>query len=172
MRVESIAVGTPRQVFWEGRDVLTSIFKVPIPGPVRIGKQGIEGDRQADLRVHGGEFKAVYAYAAEHYDYWRAVLGRELEPAQFGENLTVSGFDEEAVCIGDRFEIGEAELEATGPRLPCFKLGLRLGDPSAVKAFAEARRWGVYFRVVSEGYVTVGDEGRTLQRHSAGIPVH
>ena len=172
MRVQSIAVGTPRKVFWEGREVLTSIFKVPIPGPVMARREGIDGDRQSDLRVHGGEFKAVYAYASEHYDWWQAALGRRLEPAQFGETLTLGGLDDERVCIGDCFGIGKAELEATGPRLPCFKLGLRFGDPGVVKAFAESRRWGVYFRVTKEGHIAVGDPVRRVRSHPEQIPVH
>ena len=109
-----------------------------------VRPHNIEGDRQSDLNVHGGEFKAVYAYAAEHYDWWRPRLVRELEPANFGENLTIRGLDEADVAIGDVFRIGGAELEATEPRLPCFKLGMRFGDPTIIKAFALSRRWGIY----------------------------
>lgn len=157
MRVETVAVGAPRKVFWYGREVSTSIFKTPVEGPVAIRRHNLDGDRQADPSVHGGEYKAVYAYAAEHYDWWREAIGRELEPANFGENLTIRGFDEERVGIGDVFRVGAAELEAVAPRLPCRKLGLRFGDPGMVKAFAEARRFGVYFRVVKEGLVRAGD---------------
>lgn len=157
MRIETVAVGQPRVVEWRGRRVRTSIFKTPLPGAARIVRHNVEGDRQADPRVHGGEHKAVYAYAAESYDWWRQALGRELEPANFGENLTIRGLDEDRVAIGDVFRAGEAELEAVAPRLPCSKLGLRFGDPAMVKVFADARRWGIYFRVVKEGAVRAGD---------------
>lgn len=156
-RVETIAVGQPRAVIADGREVLTSIFKKPVPGPVMVRRHNVEGDRQSDLSVHGGEFKAVYAYAAEHYAFWREALGRELEAASFGENLVIRGLEESQVAIGDVFRVGEAELEAAAPRLPCFKLGIRLGDPGAIRAFAQSRRWGIYFRVVAEGRVAVGD---------------
>lgn len=162
-RVEGIAVGQPRVVIADGQEVLTSIFKKQVPGPVVIRRHNVEGDRQSDLSVHGGEFKAVYAYAAEHYHFWRETLGRALEPASFGENLTIRGLDESLVAIGDVLRIGEAHLEAAAPRLPCFKLGIRLGDPGAVKAFARSRRWGIYFRVVQEGRVAVGDPVVLLQ---------
>lgn len=172
MRVETIAVGGPRTVIWNGKEVVTSIFKTPVPGPVWARRHNLDGDRQSDLQVHGGEFKAVYAYAAEHYDWWRARLGRELEAASFGENLTVRALDEPAVCIGDVVRIGDAELEATEPRLPCFKLGLRLGDPGMVKAFSDARRWGLYFRVAQEGRIAVGDDVAVVRRDPSRLPVY
>jgi MOSC domain-containing protein YiiM len=170
--VESIAVGEPRRIRWRGEEILTSIFKAPVTGPVIARRHNLDGDRQADLTVHGGEHKAVYTYAAEHYDWWRDRLGRELAPAQFGENLTVRGLDEQRVGIGDVFRVGEAELEATQPRLPCYKLGVRFGDPAIVKAFARSRRWGIYFRVVREGPIAAGDRVIPLERHPAGIPVY
>jgi MOSC domain-containing protein YiiM len=172
MRIETIAVGTPRVVPWRGRDVRTSIFKSPVEGPVRVVRHNVEGDRQADRRVHGGEFKAVYAYAAEHYDWWRSSLGRELEPANFGENLTIRDFDEGAVSIGDVFRMGGAELEAVAPRLPCSKLGLRFGDPGMVKEFALAGRWGIYFRVEKEGSLTRGDPVERIHTDPARLPVY
>ena len=114
----------------------------------------------------------MYAYAAEHYDWWRARLGTELEPANFGENLTIRGLDEPSVCIGDVLRFGEAELEATEPRLPCFKLGIRFGDPRMVKAFSDSRRWGIYFRVVREGRISVGDAVTIVRRHPMRLPVY
>jgi MOSC domain-containing protein YiiM len=159
-------------VSWQGEEVVTSIFKTPIPGPVMARGNSLEGDRQSDLQVHGGEFKAVYAYAAEHYEFWRARLARELEPASFGENLTISGLDEPDLCIGDVVRIGEAELEATLPRLPCFKLGLRFGDPHMVKAFAQSRRWGIYFRISTEGRIALGDTVTIVRRDPARLPVY
>lgn len=172
MRIETLAVGGPRSVPWQGKDVVTSIFKTPIPGPVTARGHNLEGDRQSDLQVHGGEFKAVYAYAAEHYGFWRARLGRDLEPAHFGENLTISELDEPGLCIGDVVRIGEAELEATLPRLPCFKLGIRWGDPRMVKAFALSRRWGVYFRISREGRIAQGDAVTIVHRDPARLPVY
>ena len=172
MRVETLAVGEPRSVSWQGDEVLTSIFKTPIPGPVMARGHNLEGDRQSDLQVHGGEFKAVYVYAAEHYGFWRARLARELEPASFGENLTISGLDEPDLCIGDVVRIGDAELEATLPRLPCFKLGIRFGDARMVKAFAQSRRWGIYFRISREGRIALGDAVTIVQRDPARLPVY
>jgi MOSC domain-containing protein YiiM len=172
MRIETVAVGQPRVVPWRGRDVRTSIFKSPVAGRVRVVRHNVEGDRQSDRSVHGGEYKAVYTYSAEHYDWWKAELGRELEPANFGENLTISGFDESAVSIGDVFRIGDAELEAAAPRLPCFKLGLRYADPDMVKVFAEAGRWGIYFRVVTEGVLAAGDEVERIHVDPAGVRVY
>lgn len=172
MKVETISVGQPRMVEWKGDRVLTSIFKTPVPGPVRAVRHNLEGDRQSDREVHGGEYKAVYAYAAEHYPWWERRLGRELDPANFGENLTISGFAEPEVCIGDTFRLGGAELEATIPRLPCYKLAIRFGDPSMVKKFTQARRWGIYFRVASEGEISVGDGVEIAERHPARVPVY
>lgn len=172
MKIETIAVGGPRTVSWQGEEVVTSIFKTAVPGPVMARAHNLEGDRQSDLAVHGGAFKAVYAYAAEHYDFWRTRLARELEPAHFGENLTVSGFDEQDLCIGDVVRIGDAELEATLPRIPCFKLGIRFGDPRMVKAFAQSRRWGIYFRISREGRIAQGDTVTIVHRDPARLPVY
>jgi MOSC domain-containing protein YiiM len=172
MKIETIAVGGPRAVSWQGEEVVTSIFKAPVPGPVMARAHNLEGDRQSDLTVHGGAFKAVYAYAAEHYAFWRTRLGRELEAANFGENLTVSGLDEQDLCLGDVVRIGDAELEATLPRLPCFKLGIRFGDPRMVKVFAQSRRWGIYFRVSREGQIALGDAVTIVHRDPTRIPVY
>lgn len=172
MRVETVAVGQPRTVTQPGGEVVTSIFKTPVAGPVMARGVNLDGDRQSDLEVHGGEFKAVYAYAAEHYAWWRERLGRELEPANFGENLTIAGLDEPGLCIGDVVRVGEAELEAALPRLPCFKLGIRFGDPHIVKAFAESRRWGIYFRVATEGRIAAGDSAEIVRRDPSRLPVY
>lgn len=172
MKVVTVAVGQPRTVSWQGGQVVTSIYKTPVSGPLMARGQGLEGDRQADLEVHGGEFKAVYAYAAEHYAWWRATLGRELEPASFGENLTIGGLDEPDLCIGDVLRVGDAELEATLPRLPCAKLGMRFGDPRMVKSFAASRRWGIYFRIAGEGRIAAGDPVTIARRDPARLPVY
>jgi MOSC domain-containing protein YiiM len=172
MKIETVAVGQPRVVPWLGRDVRTSIFKSPVEGRVRAVRHNLEGDRQSDRSVHGGEYKAVYAYSAEHYDWWKVALGRELEPANFGENLTIRDFDEADVSIGDVFRIGTTELEAAAPRLPCYKLGLRFGDPGMVKTFAEAGRWGIYFRVVNGGVMAAGDAVERIHADPDGVLVY
>jgi MOSC domain-containing protein YiiM len=171
VKVETVAVGGPRTVSWKGREVVTSIFKSPVPGPVAVRRHNLEGDRQSDLSVHGGEFKAVYAYAAEHYDWWERELRRELDPASFGENLTIRGLSEVPVNVGDVFRAGTAELEATAPRLPCFKLGIRFADERMVKVFAESRRYGSYFRVVTEGELEAGASVERIHADPEGIPV-
>lgn len=171
MRIETVAVGEPRVVPWLGREVRTSIFKSPVAGRVAVRRHNLEGDRQSDPTVHGGEFKAVYAYSAENYEWWERELGRALEPANFGENLTIRNFDESTVSIGDVFRVGDSELEAVAPRLPCYKLGLRFGDPRMIKSFADARRFGIYFRVVSEGLVGPGDAVERIHADPAAVPV-
>ena len=172
MRVETVAVGLPRTVIWQGKETRTSIFKSPVAEPVAIRRHNLDGDRQSDPSVHGGEYKAVYAYAAQDYDWWKEALGRELEPANFGENLTIRGLDGPRVGIGDVFRVGDAELEAVAPRLPCRKLGLRFGDSQMVKRFAEAGRWGIYFRVVKEGLVQTGDAVERIHADREGSTVY
>lgn len=158
MKLLSIQVGLPREVRWQRRTVSTGIFKEPVQGPVMLRTLNLDGDRQADLSVHGGAQKAVYVYPAEHYDPWRAELpGMELAWGAFGENFTTEGLVEDEVHIGDRFRIGEAEVQVTQPRMPCFKLGIRFGDPGIVERFLESRRSGFYVAVLREGTVEAGD---------------
>lgn len=157
-RVVSVNVGGPRLVQTMGASILTSIFKSPVEGRVPIRGHNLEGDRQSDLTVHGGPYKAVYAYAVEHYDYWAEQLpGFELSPGMFGENLTTAGLDENVVKIGDRYAFGSAVLQVTQPRMPCFKLALRFGLADMVKRFWQSGRSGIYFSVVKEGDVAAGD---------------
>jgi MOSC domain-containing protein YiiM len=157
MRVLSVNVGMPRQVEWHGETVVTGIFKEPVAGSIKVRALNLDGDAQADLSVHGGRDKAVYAYPFEHYHDWQANLGRQLLPGAFGENLTTEGLIENQVHIGDEFRIGTAKVVVTQPRMPCFKLGIRFGDPQMVKAFLKARRPGIYFAVVEEGVIGPGD---------------
>src|SRR3954471_9195861 len=158
-RLVSVNVGQPRQVaVRRGRPLMSAIWKAPVEGRVRVANHHVDGDRQADLRGHGGPDKAVYAYAAEDTAWWEPPLGRALEPGAFGENLTVEGLDVTGARIGERGRVGAAELEVSQPRLPCAKLGLRFGDGTMVKRFAEAGRPGAYFRVVVEGEIGAGDE--------------
>lgn len=158
----SVNVGLPRDVTWRGRTVTTGIFKDPVQARVRVRSLNLDGDGQADLTVHGGEDKAIYAYPFEHYDYWRSELpDTELTPGMFGENFTVTGLNEEDVNIGDRFQIDTVDLIVTQPRMPCYKLGIRFGRPDMVKRFLDSRRTGFYFRVLQEG--EVGPEGTIEQ---------
>lgn len=137
----------------------TGIFKKPIEGKVMVRRLNLDGDEQADLTVHGGPDKAVYVYPVEQYEYWKKELPeRALEWGSFGENLTVSGFDENLVCIGDKLRIGNAHFVVTQPRIPCFKLGIRLADPGMVKRFYKSGKWGFYLGVVTEGEIETGDQ--------------
>ena len=158
MRLISVNVGRPRDVQWQGEVVCTSIFKAPVAGRVRVGRLNVEGDEQSDLTVHGGEDKAVYAYPAEHYAFWREALpGVELPWGAFGENLTVEGLLEEYVHAGDRLRAGSAEFVVTDPRMPCYKLALRFDRTDMVKRFMKSGRTGFYLAVLKEGEVGAGD---------------
>lgn len=172
MKLISINIGQPREVEWHGHKVTTGIFKEPVAGPVMVRTLNLEGDKQADLSVHGGVDKAVYAYPAEHYDYWRGELpDMDLPWGMFGENLTIEGLVEVDVNIGDHFRLGRAELVATQPRLPCFKLGLKFGRDDMVKRFLASRRTGVYFKVVREGPIQIGDELERLRRDENDVTI-
>ena len=172
MNLISVNVGLPREVSWKGKPVSTGIFKVPVEGRVAVRRHNLEGDRQADLTVHGGEAKAVYAYPSEHYPYWRPEFpGMDLPWGSFGENLTTQGLLEDAVRIGDRFRIGSAELIVTQPRLPCFKLGLRFSRAEFVKRFLTSRRTGFYLAVLREGELGSGDRVALIGRDAAGLTV-
>jgi len=162
MAVLSVNVARPREVLYRGRAVLTGIFKEPVAGRVRVGPLNLEGDEQADRRVHGGPDKAVYAYTRENYEAWERELDRALPFGQFGENLTVRGMPETRIHIGDLFRMGSAVLEVSEPRAPCFKLGLKMGSPRFLKPFLESGRTGFYLRVLEEGEVEAGDSIEAL----------
>jgi MOSC domain-containing protein YiiM len=158
MRLVSVSVGQPREVEYDGDTVRTSIWKSPVAGPVRVTSLNLEGDRQSDLRYHGGKDKAVYAYPAEHYAYWRAELpGVALPPGAFGENFTTEGLTERDAKVGDHLQIGSAEFVVTQPRMPCYKLGVRFARADMVQRFLRSGRTGFYLAVVSEGTVSGGD---------------
>lgn len=157
--VLSICVSKVKTVEWNGTNIDTGIFKRPVSGKVKVLRLNLEGDKQADLSVHGGVDKAVYAYPTEQYAYWRNELpDREWEWGNFGENLTTEGFDEDNLCIGDRLKIGTAIFEVTQPRMPCYKLGIRLDDPSMIKRFYKSGKWGYYLAVRQEGEIETGDQ--------------
>lgn len=158
MKLVSINVGMPKLVEINGNQVKTGIYKTPQNGKVWLGKTQLDGDGQADLTVHGGEFQAAYSYPLEHYAYWEKFLGREKLPfGTFGENFTVSGWLEHEVYVGDTFTIGEAVIEATMPRIPCFKFGHKIGMPDILPTFLASGRSGFYHRVLQEGFVQAGD---------------
>lgn len=172
MKLISISVGLPRTVTSQGQIVTTGIFKEPVSGMIRLRALNLDGDRQADLTVHGGADKAVYVYPAEHYDYWRTELpGVALPWGMFGENFTTTSLIEDAVNIGDRFRIGTAEVVVTQPRLPCYKLALKFGRPDMVKRFLVSRRTGFYLAVVQEGEVEAGDAIELLSRDENKVTV-
>ena len=157
MEVVSVNVAQLRTLTVNGRELQTGIFKQPVEGRVAVGELGLEGDVQADRRVHGGIDQAVYAYAIEDVEWWEAELGRELGPGFFGENLTLRGVDVNAAEPGDRWKAGGVTLEVTFPRQPCQKLATKAGEPKFVKRFAKAGRPGMYLRVVEPGDVAAGD---------------
>jgi MOSC domain-containing protein YiiM len=170
MKLVSLNVGLPRQIEWRGETVTTAIFKSPVAGSVAVKALNLAGDRQADLTVHGGERKAVYAYPIEHYKYWEAALpDARLRHGAFGENLTTSGLLETEVGPGDVLEIGTAAFTVTIPRMPCYKLGLRFERLDMVKRFWLSRRCGFYLSVLREGTICAGDSIR-LTRSSADRP--
>jgi MOSC domain-containing protein YiiM len=172
MKIVSVNVGLPREVVWKGMTVRTGIFKDPVDRPVTMSKLNLAGDRQADLTVHGGAEKAIYAYPAEHYDYWRKALPEvPFSWGKFGENLTTEGLIEDELCIGDRLRVGSAVLIVTQPRMPCYKLALRFDRDDMIKRFLMSQRSGFYFAVVEEGEVHAGSEIEILSRDSHRVAV-
>ena len=172
MELISLNVSLPRDVIWKGRTVTTGIFKEPVAGSVRLRKLNLDGDRQADLSVHGGPDKAVYAYPSEHYAYWRGELVRpELTWGMFGENFTADGLLEKETNIGDKFRIGSALVMVTQPRMPCYKLGIKFGQDDMLKRFLTSLRSGFYFSVLEEGEVAAGDEIKLVARDPNNVTI-
>lgn len=183
MIVRSLQVGAITTHEYEGRDVPTGFFKHQAEGPRLLGRLGFEGDQQADLKAHGGPDKAALIYPWEHYAYWSRLLGQEpgqelgqargqsqeLGPAFMGENLTVEGLTEEAACIGDVYRLGEALVQVSQPRVPCFKVNIRSGRPDMLQLAMDSLYTGYYVRVLEEGRVAAGDRF-TLVRRPAGAP--
>jgi MOSC domain-containing protein YiiM len=172
MKVISVNVSKPREVFHEGRALRTGIFKEPVAGRIRVTAFNVAGDQQADLAVHGGPHKAVYAYPLEHYEFWRKELPDTPLPwGSFGENLTTQGLLETDLNIGDRLCVGSVELVVTEPRLPCYKLAIRFGRDDMVRRFLSSRRTGFYFSVFREGEIGAGDAFHYLSRDASGLTV-
>lgn len=171
-KVISLNLGLPRTVYFRGQAVTTGIFKEPIKGRIKLRRLNLDGDKQADLTVHGGPDKAVYAYPAEHYDYWKKRLpNMKLPWGMFGENFTTEGLLEDQVNIGDVFRIGSSEVVATQPRMPCYKLGVKFGRMDIVKQFMESKLPGIYFRVLKEGEVGPGDAIELISRDANNVTV-
>jgi MOSC domain-containing protein YiiM len=154
--IVSVNVGRPRTVEWGGGPVTSAIWKEPVLGALRVEGVNVAGDDQSDRRVHGGADKAVYAYATEDYEWWAATTG-PLPPGTFGENLTTVGVDLNESSLGDRWHVGSVVLEVSQPRMPCFKLGMRMGDPAFPARFLAAGRPGTYLRIVVPGSLAAGD---------------
>ena len=172
MRLVSVNVGFPREITWQGGTVTTGIFKQPVNGRVKVGRLNLEGDRQADLSVHGGPSKAVYVYPSEHYPYWRDQFpDLDMPWGMFGENFTLEGLLEQEVNIGDRLRIGSAVFMVTEPRMPCYKLGIKFGRKDIIPRFLRSRRSGFYLAVLEEGQVGTGDTIHTLSKAERSVTV-
>jgi MOSC domain-containing protein YiiM len=167
----AIHVGRPAALQFEGRPVLSAIYKQPVTAPVMVRRLNLDGDQQADLKVHGGPDKAIYCYPSEHYAAWSAELGRALDFGFFGENLTISGLREEALRIGEVLSVGEAVLQVSQPRLPCFKLGVKFGDQRFVPRFLRSRRCGFYCRVLQEGMIEPGQSIEIVERAKSHLTI-
>jgi MOSC domain-containing protein YiiM len=169
--VLSVNVGLAQELKQNRDTVLTAIWKQPVNGPVAVRGVNLAGDDQGDRKVHGGPDRAVYAYATEDYAFWAAAEKFSVYPGLFGENLTVQGLDLAAAVIGERWRIGTALLEVTQPRIPCYKLGIRLGDPKFPKRFQSALRTGALFRIIEEGVLQPGDTIQIMERPAHGVTV-
>lgn len=172
MKIVSLNVGLPKLVIHNGEPVSTGIFKEPVTGPVVLRTLNLEGDRQSDLSVHGGPYKAVYGYPSEHYEYWKHELpDMKLPWGMFGENFTTTGLYESELGIGDKFRVGSAVLRVTQPRMPCYKLGIRFGRSDILRRFLASGRTGFYFAVAQEGTVAAGDEIELLERNNDALKI-
>ncbi len=163
-KVLSINVGRPREFEYNGRPVKSAIWKAPVAGRIRARGVNLEGDDQADRKAHGGFDKAIYAYAIEDMRWWEREVGRSLQFGEFGENLTTEGMAVNDALVGERWEIGTAVLEVSEPRVPCWRLGVRMDDEMFVRRFTEALRPGAYLRIIAEGDLGAGDERRVIHR--------
>lgn len=172
MRIISVNVGLPREVIWKGAKVSTAIFKSPVEGSIELTRLNLHGDRQADLSVHGGPYKAVYAYPSEHYPDWRKRLPQaDLGWGAFGENLTTEGLLEDSLHIGDQLRIGTALLMVTQPRVPCYKITIRFDRDDMIKRFIASNTSGFYLSVLEEGKLTAGDAIQITHRDPAAVSV-
>jgi MOSC domain-containing protein YiiM len=170
-KVLSVNIGAVREFEFDGRPASSAIWKSPATGRIAVRGDSLDGDHQADRNVHGGIDKAVYAYAVEDARWWEQELGRSIEFGEFGENLTTEGIDVNDALVGERWQIGSAVLEVSGPRNPCWRLGVRMNDPIFPRRFAEAMRPGAYLRIIVEGSIGAGDEIRIVERPNHDLTV-
>ncbi|MGA7424547.1 MAG: MOSC domain-containing protein [Candidatus Sulfotelmatobacter sp.] len=172
MRLISLNVARPRLTVYKGATINTGIFKQPVSGRIALRRLNLDGDQQADLTVHGGPYKAVYAYPSEHYEYWRGELPEmELPWGVFGENFTTEGLGEDELHVGDRFRIGSATVMARQPRMPCYKLAAKFKRDDMIERFLVSERSGFYFSVEQEGEVAAGDSLQLISRNHGGITI-
>lgn len=169
--LRSVQVGRPREFEFNGQAARSAIWKAPVAGPVKVQGVNLEGDDQADRQAHGGRDKAVYAYALEDLDWWRDELGHALEPGVFGENLTTTGLDISGAQVGARWAVGTTILEVSEPRVPCWRLGVRMGDKLFPRRFTQALRPGAYLRIIREGVLQADDRIEIISRPSHGLTV-
>ena len=172
MKLISLNVARPQLALYKGATISTGIFKKPVSGPISLRTLNLDGDRQADLAVHGGPYKAVYGYPSEHYDFWRQeLLGASLPWGMFGENFTTEGLSEVDLHIGDRLQIGTAVIMARQPRIPCYKLAVKFQRTDILARFLRSGRSGFYFSVEQEGTVAAGDSFEFLSREPQAISI-
>jgi len=173
IKVVSVNVGLPKQISYGKRQVVTSIFKEPIEGRVKVTTLNLDGDAQADLSVHGGLDKAIYSYSEEHYKYWKEVYPTIVMPfGMFGENLTTQGLNEDTVNIGDQYQIGSSRLVVTQPRMPCYKLGIKFGRMDILEKFINSQRPGIYYKVLEEGELGAGDNIKLLYKDKNNVTIN
>lgn len=172
MKIISTNIGRMREIEWRGQKITTGIFKEPVNEPLFLGKSGVSKDHVSDKKHHGGSDKACYLYSADHYDYWKNLYpDLNWNWGLFGENLTIEGLDEGEVIIGEIYKLGEAKVQVSQPRLPCYKLGIRMQSKKVVKEFLESPYPGVYLRVIDEGFVKIGDDFELIDSPESGLSV-
>ena len=172
MKILSINVSEPKKVIFNGKELITSIYKKPIDGSVDVSDIGISGDRQADLKVHGGYDKAVYAYSYKHYKKWSDEMGQDYNDyGLVGENLTIDDFDEKLVKIGDEFEVGNCTFQVSQPRIPCYKIGIKMNSRDFPKKFSSSGLLGAYLRVIKAGSIQNGDELKLVKTNEGSLSI-
>ena len=172
MKLLSINISEPKKITFNGKELITSIYKIPVDKEVEVGHLGIEGDRQADLQVHGGDDKAVYAYSHTHYSHWSDVMKKSYEEfGLVGENLTIDNFDEKDVHIGDEYKIGTTLLQISQPRIPCYKVGIKMNSREFPKLFSQSGLLGSYMRVIEPGKINIGDSVELSKREDSSISI-
>ena len=173
MQILSTNIAKPTTILWQGQQVQTGIYKTPVTQPIFLGKHDVKGDIVSDRKVHGGEFKACYLFSANHYSYWQNLYPNlNWEYGMLGENLTVSGLDETQIHIGDIYKVGEALVQITQPREPCYKFGVKFGNQNVLKQFIEHGYPGTYVKVLEEGYVAKGDKFTLVEKAENSLTVH